>query len=291
MTKLLWDQVGQRFYETGVDRGVLYIPDESGDYTEGYAWNGLTQVSEKPTGADATPQYADNIKYLNLVAAEEFGGTIEAFTYPDAFAQCDGSVAPTPGVYIGQQTRKSFGLAYRTLKGNDIDGTDLGYKITLVYGALAAPSEKDRETVNDTPAAVAFSWDFTTTAVDVPDYKPSATVVVDSTVVDPTALASLETILYGSDGSDPRLPQPADVFALFSGSVTSVTPAAPTFVSGTHVITIPTVTGVVYKIDGAVVGPGALPPITENTIVTAEPTTGYIFPGDVDSDWGYAYVA
>lgn len=288
MTALVWDQTGERFFETGVDRGVLYIPDDSGDYTTGFAWNGLTTVTESPSGADATAQYADNIKYLNLVAAEEFGGTIEAFTFPDEFAQCDGSQSPTTGLAIGQQTRKVFGLSYRTLLGNDLDGTDYGYKITLVYGALAAPSEKARATVNDKPEALAFSWEFTTTAVDVPGYKPSATLVIDSTKVVAADLTSFETILYGTTGVNPRLPQPSEVITIFETGVTSVIPAAPTYVTGTHVITITPQTGVIYKING-VVKTGAQPPITANTVVTSEPAPGYIFPANVDTDWGYIF--
>jgi hypothetical protein len=167
MARLVWDTVGERFYETGVDRGVLYLPT-AGAYDTGVAWNGLTTVTESPSGAEATPQYADNIKYLNLVSAEEFGGTIEAFTYPDEFAQCDGSAEPVPGLRVGQQSRKTFGLSYRTKVGNDTDGSDHGYKLHLVYGCLAAPSEKAYATVNDSPEAIALSWEFTTTAVDVP---------------------------------------------------------------------------------------------------------------------------
>ena len=173
MTVLLWDQIGERTYETGVDHGVLYIPD-NGVYDTGFAWNGLTTVTESPSGAEPTALYADNIKYLNLISVEEFGGTIEAFTYPDEFAQCDGSAIVSPGVVIGQQSRKTFGLSYRTLKGNDVAGNDAGYKLHLVYGSSAAPSEKAFATVNDTPEAITFSWEFSTTPVGVTGMKPTS---------------------------------------------------------------------------------------------------------------------
>lgn len=290
MTKMLWDLVGQRRYETGVDHGGLFLPDGSGDYTFGVPWNGLTTITESPSGADASPQYADNIKYLNLIAAEEFGGTIEAFTYPDEWAQCDGSATPQAGITVGQQTRKPFGLTYRTKVGNDLEGNDFGYILHLVYGALAAPSEKAYATVNDSPEALNFSWAFTTTPVDVPGYKPSAIIKIDSTVVDPDALAALELVLYGAPGVDPRLPQPADVFAFFSGSVTAVTPNAPTYVSGTHTLTIVATTGVTYKnaVTGAVLTTGAHV-ITEDTGVLAVPNAGYALAPLVDDYWFFDF--
>ena len=216
MATLTWDATGTRFYETGVDHGVLYLLNSQGAYANGVAWNGLTAVTESPSGAEANPQYADNIKYLNLLSAEEFGCTIEAFTYPEAFAQCDGTVAPSAGVSIGQQTRKTFGFAYRTKLGNDIDGSDHGYKLHLIYGALAAPSEKAYSTVNDSPEALTFSWDVTTTPVDVPGYKPTAQLTIDSTKVDALALAELEAALYGSADTQPELPLPAEVIAIFA---------------------------------------------------------------------------
>jgi len=217
MTALVWDQVGERLYETGVDRGVLYIPDDTGVYDEGFAWNGLTTVTESPSGAESNAQYADNIKYLNLLSAEDFGGTIEAFTYPDEFGQCDGTVDAKPGVQIGQQGRKVFGLSYRTRVGNDIDGTDHGYKLHLLYGLQAAPSEKAYATINDSPEAITFSWEVSSTPVPVTGYKPTALLVVDSTVVDPAALSDLEDLLYGTGGApgtDPQLPTPDEVIAL-----------------------------------------------------------------------------
>lgn len=286
MTKLLWDEVGKRTYETGVDHGVLYLPDSFGVYEEAYAWNGLTAVTESPEGAEATAQYADNIKYLNLVSAEEFKGTIEAFTYPNEFGVCDGTAEPEPGVYIGQQTRKTFGFSYRTLYGNDIQGTDYGYKLHLVYGALASVSEKAYATVNDSPEAITFSWEFTTTAVAVPGFKPSATIVIDSTKVDAEALADLEDALYGTEGSDGRLPLPDEVFSFFEGEGPIVaTPTAPTYDSETKVITIPTVAGIQYKIAGVLLAPGAQPAITEDTLVRAYTTPGYKFPDVVDDRW------
>lgn len=205
MAQLTWDETGKRFYETGVDRGVLFLQNSQGAYTNGVAWNGLTAVTESPTGAEANPQYADNIKYLNLVSAEEFGATIEAFTYPDEFAQCDGTATPSAGVSVGQQTRKTFGFAYRTKLGNDIAGSDYGYKLHLIYGALAAPSEKAYATVNDSPEALTFSWEVTTTPVDVPGLKPTAQLTIDSTKVDAAALADLEALIYGTAGVDPVL--------------------------------------------------------------------------------------
>jgi hypothetical protein len=216
MPPLTWDEVGDRLYEVGVDHGVLYIPDAAGVYNAGFAWNGLTTVTESPSGAEPSPQYADNIKYLNLISAEEFGGTIEAFTYPEEFGQCDGTELPAPGVAVGQQGRKQFGLSYRTQVGNDVDGTDHGYKLHLLYGCQAAPSEKAYATINDSPEAISFSWEFTTTPAPVTGYKPTSLIVVDSTVVDPTDLASLEALLYGATVAA-ALPTPDAVIALFAG--------------------------------------------------------------------------
>lgn len=227
MAVLQWDQTGERFYETGVDRGVLYIPDSNGAYSNGYAWNGLVSVTESPSGAEATAQYADNIKYLNLVSAEEFGGTIEAFTYPPEFGQCDGTVSPATGVFVGQQARKTFGLSYRTRIGNDVDQDQHGYKLHLVYGALAAPSEKAYTTVNDTPEAITFSWEFTTTAVadttTGSTLRPTAIITIDSTLVSEGELQSIEELLYGTEGENPVLPLPATVFALFTPATTTTT--------------------------------------------------------------------
>lgn len=292
MTQLAWDLVGERRYETGVDHGVLYRPNNTGDYNNGYAWNGLVTVTESPSGAESNPQYADNIKYLNLSSAEEFGGTIEAFTYPDEFAECDGTVMFEGGVTLGQQPRSTFGLSYRTRVGNDLQGTNHGYKLHLVYGALAAPSEKAYGTINDSPEAITFSWEFSTTPVPVGTiggiaYAPTAVLTVDSTKVDADALAELEELLYGTAGSDPQLPQPAEVIALFAGTVTVATPTVPTYNSTTKVITIPTTTGVKYTIDG-VTKTGSVT-ITKNTVVKAVALSGYRFGPDTDTDWQYNY--
>jgi hypothetical protein len=217
MAPLTWDQVGERLYETGVDHGVLYIPNASGVYDKGYAWNGLTTVTESPSGAESNAQFADNIKYLNLLSAEEFGGTIEAFTYPDEFGQCDGTAELAPGVLVGQQGRRVFGLCYRTRLGNDVEGTDHGYKLHLLYGLQAAPSEKAYATINDSPEAITFSWDVSSTPVPVTNMKPTALLVVDSTVVDPAALSDLEDALYGAAAAEPKLPTPDEVLALVGG--------------------------------------------------------------------------
>lgn len=288
MTALVWDQTGQRFYETGVDRGVLYIPDNGGNYTNGVAWNGLVSVSEKPSGAEANPQYADNTKYLNLFSAEEFGATLEAFTYPDEFAQFDGLATPEIGITIGQQSRKAFGLSYRTRLGNDIDGDDYGYKLHLVYGCQASPSEKGYNTINDSPEAITFSWEITTSPVAVTGYKPTSILTIDSTKVDATALTALQNFLWGTVGTDPSLPLPDAVIALFSGTATSVTPTEPTFNSGTNTITIPTVTGVTYYNGATAVPAGALV-ITADTVITARPNAGYYFPAGIDDDWFFDY--
>jgi hypothetical protein len=213
MVALLWDQSGERLYETGVDHGVLYLLDNTGAYATGVAWNGLTTVTETPSGAASTAQYADNIKYLNLVAAEIFGGTIQAFTYPEEFAECDGTALPSPGVLVGQQGRKVFGLSYRTRVGNDVEGTDHGYRLHLVYGAQAAPSQKAYATINDSPAAIDFSWDISTTPVPVvghDELKPTSLIVVDSTKVGADELAALEAELYGGTGTA-NLPLPGAV--------------------------------------------------------------------------------
>lgn len=210
MSKLVWDQTGERLYETGVRQGVLY-PQVAGAYPKGVAWNGLTAVTEAPTGAEATPLYADDIKYLNLISAEELGGTIEAYTYPEEFAECDGSATLATGVYIGQQARKTFGLCYRTVLGNDTENNDYGYKLHLIYGALAAPSDKGYTTINDSPEAITFSWEFTTTPVNVTGFKPTASITIDSTKVDAEKLAALEAVLYGGESEEARLPLPDEV--------------------------------------------------------------------------------
>lgn len=215
MAKLKWDQTGDRLYETGVKNGVLYVQDNKGEYPLGVAWNGLTAVTESPSGAEATPLYADDIKYLNLISTEEFGATIEAYTYPDEFAACDGSASLAEGVSIGQQSRKTFGLCYKTTIGNDVAGNDYGYKLHIIYGAMAAPSEKAYATINDSPEAITFSWEVTTTPVSVTGFKPTAHIEIDSTKADATKLAALEAVLYGSDGegagTDAKLPLPDEI--------------------------------------------------------------------------------
>ena len=211
MSKLVWDQTGERLYETGVRQGVLYLQAAGGTYPKGVAWNGLTNITETPSGAEATALYADDIKYLNLISAEELSGTIEAYTYPDDFAECDGSASLTAGVYIGQQDRKSFGLCYRTTLGNDVESNAHGYKLHLIYGALASPSEKSYGTINDSPEAITFSWEFNTTPVNVTGHKPTASITIDSTKVDAEKLAALEKILYGDTDVEPRLPLPDEV--------------------------------------------------------------------------------
>lgn len=218
MAKLVWDETGKRFYETGVDHGVLYPLDTLGKYSKGVAWNGLSSVTESPSGAEPTAIYADNIKYLNLMSAEEFGATIEAYTYPDEWAECDGSAAIADGVYAGQQTRKTFGLCYRTKLGNDVDGNDHGYKLHLIYGALASPSEKGYQTINDSPEAITFSWEISTTPVSIKNFKPTACITINSTKANPTDLATLEGILYGSEEpeAEPRLPLPDEVVKIMS---------------------------------------------------------------------------
>ena len=212
--KLAWDQTGEKFYETGVDRGVVYPQDSNGEYPKGAAWNGLTNVTLSPSGAEATPLYANNHKYINLMSVEELGGTIEAYTYPDEFAACDGSASLADGVTIGQQKRKAFGFCFRTLIGNDTDGTAYGYKLHLIYGALAAPSEQSNATVNDSPEARTMSWEFSTTPVEVTGFEPTASLEIDSTKVSETGLAALEAALYGSGSKEAYLPLPSEVVTL-----------------------------------------------------------------------------
>lgn len=289
MAKIEWDLIGDRLYETGVDHGVLYIPNNVGQYTTGVAWNGLTGFTESPSGAESNPQYADNMKYLNLISAEDFGGTLEAFYFPKEFEQFDGFASPSNGVSIGQQGRRAFGFSYRTLKGNDVDNLKHGYKIHLLYNLTAAPSERAYTTVNESPEAMTFSWTLSATPVPVPGYDPAASITIDSTEVDPVSLAALEQILYGTAGVNPRLPMPAEVIAMFDGVVTVVVPLAPAFDGPTNTLTIPTVVGVEYLIDGLVVPAGNIV-IDQDVIVTARPTNGYVFSATADDDWAYEFV-
>lgn len=216
MSKIVWDAIGEHTFETGVRNGVLYLKDPDGAYNTGVAWNGLTSVSESPEGAEPTDLYADDIKYLTLMSAENFKATIEAYTYPVEFEECDGSATIANGVVIGQQTRKPFGLCYRTAIGNDTDGNEHGYKLHIVYGCQASPSEKQYSTINDSPDAVTFSWEVNTTPVNVTGKKPAATLTIDSTKADKAKLTALEAILYGSEQKEPRLPLPDEIATLMT---------------------------------------------------------------------------
>ena len=218
MSKIIWDQTGERLYETGVDHGVLYPIQSNGKYTVGVPWNGLTGITESPSGAEATPLFADNIKYLNLVSAEDFGCTIEAYTYPDEFMACDGSATIATGVTIGQQARTVFGLCYRTVLGNDVASNGYGYKLHIIYGCLASPSEKSYTTVNDSPEAITFSWEVKSTPVNVTGFKPTASLVIDSTKVAAEKMAALEAVLYGGDNTEARLPLPDEVKQILTGA-------------------------------------------------------------------------
>lgn len=303
MPAITWDNINQRFYETGVDRGVLYLPDASGAYTTGYAWNGLTTVTETPTGAEATPMYADNIKYLNLLSVEELEGTIEAMTYPAEFAACDGTaqLSTAVGAFVGQQTRVPFGLSFRTRLGNDSKGNDFGYKLHLIYGCLASPSERAYATINDSPEAITFSWSFTTTGVPMPgSLKNSALITVDSTKATANGLAALENVLYGASGF-PALPSPTDLVTILgqTNAPTVITTAAPTFAPTTGVITLPTTTPNVayYRADNM------LTPISTATTTIAGTTgaslriiakpvsSAYVFSAASDEDWVFVRTA
>ena len=217
MAKIVWDESGKRIYETGVRKGVLYLQDTQGAYTKGVAWNGLTAVTESPSGAEPTALYADDIKYLELFSAEEFGATIEAYTYPAEFEKCDGSASLGTGVTIGQQDRATFGLCYRTVLGNDVKGSEFGYKLHLIYGAKAKPSEKGYQTINDSPEAITFSWEISTTPVNVAGFKPTACVTIDSTKIDADKLTQIETLLYGGDSTEAKLPLPDEIAGILKG--------------------------------------------------------------------------
>lgn len=216
MAKLVWDADSERLYETGVSNGVVYPRSKTGTYPKGVAWNGLTAVTQSPSGAEATPLWADNMKYLNLRSKEEFGATIEAYMYPDEFAECDGSAKIADGVRIGQQARKQFGFCYKTVLGNDTEGESYGYKLHLVYGCDAAPSEKAYQTINDSPNAITFSWTISTTPVNVTGFQPTSLLEIDSSTTDSTKLAALEEILYGSEEEDPRMPLPDEIATLMA---------------------------------------------------------------------------
>lgn len=219
MSKMKWDQTGERTYETGVEQCALFPQDASGAYPLGVPWNGISNITESPSGAEPTKLYANDKVYATMTSAEELGGTIEAYTFPDEWAECDGSATVVAGVRIGQQTRKAFGLAYKTLIGNDVQGTKYGYKLHLVWGGLASPSEKAHATVNDSPEAQTMSWEYTTTPVDVAGYEPAASMEFDSTTIDADKMAALETIIYGSESEEPRLPMPDEIITLMKGEV------------------------------------------------------------------------
>ena len=292
MAVLTWDGAGTREFEQGVDHGVLYpLNPSTGLYDTGVAWNGLTEIKEKPAGAASNPAYADNIKYLNLISLETFSGEIDAFTYPDEFGPCDGSSSPYDGVSVGQQPRQTFGLSYRTQHGDDLTSV-AGYKIHLVYGAIASPSEKDYATINDNPSAVAFSWSFDCNPVSVTDLGPTCMIVIDSAVVSSDALTSLENYLYGTSGTTPSLPLPDDVVALFSGTVTTIDFAqltVPTIAA--DVITIHAVTGVTWYVDGVEHATGALAAMTsgQSHVITAVANVGYAFVPPIVTSWLFAY--
>lgn len=290
MPELSWDQTGEKVYENGVEKGVFYTVNGAGVYNNGYAWNGLVSVTESPSGAEVNKQYADNRVYASLRSAEEFGATVEAFTYPkESIPALDGSATPTPGVALGQQGRPTFGMSYVSKIGNDLN-PDAGEKIHLIYGASANPSEKAYTTVNDSPEAATFSWELTTSPVDVGtvnavNYKALSTITVDTTLEDPDAVATLREFLYGTAGTDPSLPSPAAVVAMFTAATLTVTPTEPTYNGTTDVMTVPTIAGVSYYMDDELLAPGAQPAFTENHMVEARPNVGYKFPPNVDTDW------
>lgn len=292
MSRLEWDKIGERTYETGTSRGVLYIPNAAGVYDSGFAWNGLTAISESPSGAESNKQYADNQVYLNLVSAEEFGGTIEAFTSPREFDQCDGSLSPIPGINVGQQNRRSFGLSYQTLIGNDLEGQDYGYKIHVVYSALAAPSERAYATVNESPEATQLSWEFSTTPVPISpailvggrELKNTSTLTFDSRDFTPQKMKDLEDVLYGTASTAPRLPNPYELITMMSSAMVEATPTPPTI--SANVIDFPIVAGVKYSVNGVEQVDDLT--IDSPTLVTASPKLGYKFPPVVQTQWFFA---
>ena len=292
MAVLVFDDTGNRQFETGVDKGVLYILNtENSLYDTGYAWNGLTEIKEKPAGAGANPAYADNIKYLNLLSAETFSGEISAFTYPDAFGQCDGTTEPYSGVLVGQQGRAVFGLSYRSQIGNDVSSL-AGYKLHLVYGALASPSEKDYQTINNSPNGVTFTWAFDCSGITTTSYGTVSLLTIDTTKVDSTALTNLENYLYGTSGTNPSLPSPDAVVALFSGTVTTIDFAELTIPTiSANVITLYAVTGVTWYVDGVEHATGALAAMTsgQSHVITAVTNTGYAFVPPIVTSWLFAY--
>jgi hypothetical protein len=286
--KLTWDNVGEKIFEAGVEQGVLYKQNAFGIYNTGHAWNGLVSVNESPSGAEANKQYANNKVYANITSAEEFSGSLEAFTYPKEFAECDGYAELTPGVSIGQQRRVPFGLSYKTKLGNDTNDLEYGYKLHLIYGAKAAPSERNYTTINESPEAMTMSWELSTEPVEVPGKRPTATLVITSTEVDAAKLADLENILYGTASSDPRLPLPAEVVSILATElVETALPTKPAYNAATDTVTLPAITGVEYFIAGVKKTGDVV--ITEDTLVTAAPAQGYKFPAVADNDWVIEY--
>lgn len=286
MTKLEWAKTGEKEYETGVSNGVLYPRDNAGLYPEGFPWNGLTSVTDSPSGAESNKQYADNEVYVNIKSAEEVGGTIEAFMRPRQFAECDGTREPIPGLEFGQQTRRSFGFSWQSRVGNDVEGVDYGFKIHLVYGADANPSEKQYQTINDSPEPSALSWEYTTipTASGIPGLRNVSKLTIKSTDLAPAALKALTDVLYGTESTQARLPLPREVYEIcLAGEPVEISPAKPAFAAG--VITIPTVAGAEYRIGGTTLEPGPQPAITEDTLVSVHPKAGYKFPAAYDNTW------
>jgi hypothetical protein len=291
MAVLTWDGTGKRLFETGVDHGVLYTVNVgNGLYDNGYAWNGLTQVTETPAGAEPNDQFADNIKYMSIRSAETFGGTIEALTYPDEFGACDGSYIPAAGVAVGQQSRAVFGLSYRTKVGNDVS-PDLGFKYHLIYGLTASPSERAYPSVNDSPAATAFSWDVSSAPAPVSGKNPCSVITIDTTKAPAAGVTALIDFLQGTAGTNPSLPPPDSVIALFTGAITAITLTPPTF-DNAHTITIPSQTGTTYYVDGVVhaAGPQLLT-TGQKKVVSATPNAGYVFNQPVVDRWLYAFVS
>lgn len=293
MSKLEWDKVGERFYETGVSNGVLYIPSITGQYTQGYAWNGLTGVTSSPSGAESSKQYADNIAYLNLTSAEDYGATIEAFQSPAAFDQCDGTAVPIPGILVGQQRRKTFGFSWQSLIGNDIEGQDHAYKIHVIYGAQATPSEKAYTTVNESPEAATLSWTVTTTPAPISpaivlegrELKPTAYLAFDSRHFSTAKMQALKDVLYGTASTQPRLPTPYELITLMSTDVAEVTPTAPTFDDTDNTVSLPATPGVVYTINGQPVEGDVV--LDKSAVVYAVPALGYRFPEVTQTQWAY----
>ena len=288
MSKLQWDLTGERYFELGVSRGVLYPMSSNGAYPLGVAWNGLTAVNKNPSGAEPNDMWADNIKYASIRGAEQFGGTIEAFTYPDEFNECNGKKLLAPGVYAGQQRRAPFGMSFRSEIGNDVD-PEVGFKLHVIYGATVSPSEEAYATINESPEGATLSFEMTTTPVEIskPGFRPTAVLEIDSRTVDPDRMEELLEILHGSTSANARLPLPDELLSLLEGD--AVVPTAPTFVASTGVLTIPTVAGVEYKVNGVTAAAGAKPPAPGGTLlqVTAHSLSGYSIAPETPRTWAF----